>query len=484
MKAVRGGDVSVLPVNSVGGRSRGLDQLSRIGELMSCRAGIVAARLREWLQFDSPFRPVAAFIALTLARLAHRLGRPHQAASIWCAVHRANYSDRVTRSIERTIARGSRRSTTSASDASLAPVYRDHVHSQHADNPQASGVLANPEGMLGALVIVLKAATSEEKGVVLMHYSFVFPIFAKLFKIEDIAQRYHIVLEPSWSGFCDLNILSYTQYRFPIFVEGFEPRDTQFIERIGSNLVSVPGSSNWWVDHRVFRPLPGVRKDVDVIMVAGWGAYKRHHRFFAALRTLRRRGVTPKVVLVGYPLGMSKSDILRQAACYGVEDQLECYEKLTQSEVNYQLNRAKVNIIWSRKEGVNRSVVEGMFAGVPCILRRGFNYGHHYPYVNAATGCYSSEEDLPDTLVRMIDTYDTYSSRDWVMANMSCQRAAQLLGAAMGDALHATGQSWSGDLAVKLNGLTRMHYWDASDESRFQPDYAFLRTMLRTPQRA
>jgi glycosyltransferase involved in cell wall biosynthesis len=122
-----------------------------------------------------------------------------------------------------------------------------------------------------------------------------------------------------------------------------------------------------------------------------------------------------------------------------VQDQLECHEGLSQDEVNHHLNRAKVNIIWSRKEGVNRSIVEGMFAGVPCILRTGFNYGYHYPYINGATGCYSSEEDLPDTLVRMIDTHGTYSSREWVMTHMSCQRAAELLGEGMGRAVRAMG---------------------------------------------
>jgi glycosyltransferase involved in cell wall biosynthesis len=241
----------------------------------------------------------------------------------------------------------------------------------------------------------------------------------------------------------------------------------------------VGTSSNWWVDHRVFRPLPGVVKDVDLIMVAAWGGYKRHDRFLAALQTLRRRNIKPRVVLVGYRLGMSKEDILQRARFYGVLDQIECHEGLTQEQVNHHLNRAKVNIIWSRKEGVNRAIVEGMFAGVPCIIRDGFNYGYRYPYVNHATGCFSSEAGLPETIVRMLDTHAEYAPRPWAMANISCQRATDILEESIAHVARAAGEPWTGGVAVKLNGLDSIYYWDKESMQRFAPDYDFLRSAAR-----
>ena len=68
-----------------------------------------------------------------------------------------------------------------------------------------------------------------------------------------------------------------------------KPVPSQNVGGLDSNLVAVPIAVNGWVDHRLFRPLPGIRKDVDVVMVACWGRYKRHHRFFAALRRLREQ---------------------------------------------------------------------------------------------------------------------------------------------------------------------------------------------------
>ena len=96
-----------------------------------------------------------------------------------------------------------------------------------------------------------------------------------------------------------------------------------------------------------------------------------------------------KAILVGYPMGQTKDDVCERAKYYGVFDQLEIHESITSEEVNTHFSRAKVNVLWSRREGWNRAIIEGMFAGVPCVLRKGHNYGFRYPYINANTGCYS-----------------------------------------------------------------------------------------------
>ena len=271
----------------------------------------------------------------------------------------------------------------------------------------------------------------------------------------------------------------HTVHDFPVFVQGYERQDEAFVRNTATNLVMIQTGNNWWADHRLFKPIPGVTKDIDIVMVAGWGAYKRHAQFFAALGTLRRRHITPKVLLMGYDLGVTRDDILGLAAVYGVDDQIEWHENLSRDQVNFHLNRAKVNILWSRKEGQNRALVEGMLAGVPCIMREGHNYGDHYAFINDQTGCFSTEANLPDTIVRMIDTHAAYSPREWVMANMSCQRATQIVGEAVGRLARTRGESWSGELAVKLNGLDSQWSWDEESGVRFADDYASLRTLLR-----
>ena len=105
----------------------------------------------------------------------------------------------------------------------------------------------------------------------------------------------------------------------------------------------------------------------------------------------------------------------------GCADQIEIYDDIPQQQVNEVVNRARVSLLWSRREGVNRAIIESMFAGVPCVLRDGFNYGYKYPYINERTACFTSETDLPQTLLSAIRDHDRYAPREWVAANMSCQ---------------------------------------------------------------
>ncbi len=313
----------------------------------------------------------------------------------------------------------------------------------------------------------------------LLDYSFVFPAFARFYDIGSICKRYHLVLEPSWSGYCDPDILCYLPVQVPVFVEAFEPRDAAFVASLKANLIPVPLAANWWVDHRVMRPLPGIKKDIDVVMLASWATFKRHHRFFAALSQLKKQGHALRCLLIGYPVNLTLADIRGLAAYYGIEDQVECREWLGSAEVNEQLNRARVNIVWSRKEGVNRAIIEGMFAGVPCMLRQGFNYGHEYFYVNKETGCFAGERELPERLLWMVRHHAEFQPRDWVLAHMSCQRATAILEECVRAHAVSAGENWTRGLAVKVGHLNGMQYWDPADKGRFESDYDFLRSKIR-----
>jgi glycosyltransferase involved in cell wall biosynthesis len=263
-----------------------------------------------------------------------------------------------------------------------------------------------------------------------------------------------------------------------VFVQAFEPRDAQLLSKMEANFVPIGTSANWWVDHRVMKPLPGVHKERDIVMIASWAKFKRHARFFAALARLRSRGHKLKVSLLGYPIDCSMSDIAAEAAYYGVGDQLEFFEHLPPDQVNYQLNRARVNIMWSRREGVNRAIIEGMFANVPCIIRSGFNYGYPYPYVNAETGRFATEESLPDTILELLDSHEKARPREWVMSYMSCQRATEIVASRVREVAVGGGEAWTTEPVVKVCHLDTMMYWNPGDRQRFDDDYSFLKSSM------
>jgi glycosyltransferase involved in cell wall biosynthesis len=431
-------------------------------------------RCKEALEFDSALLKKAAGMgAYLLARGLWATGDVRRGFSLFCKLHRGDFLARANSRVER-LARGA----VTGEEKVVLDLYQQHVECV-GFSPLVARLDRQPEKLLGSIALVLKSPRADEKGVLLLQYSYTFPLFARRFDLQKVASRYHIVLEPDWSGFCDPNILLYSRYPFPVFVQAFEPRDAQFITNLRSNLVVVPTSTNWWVDHRLFRPLPGAEKAFDLVMVAAWGAYKRHHRFFRALGRLKRKGYRARALLLGYPVGLTKEDLYREAAYYGITDQLEFHEWVPYEKVNEFVNRAKVNIIWSRKEGVNRAIIEGMFAGVPCLVREGFNYGYHYPYINAQTGCFAAEDRLPERLLWMIENYQRFNPREWVAANMTCQRSTEILAGVIAKSAAAQGEPWTGGLAVKVNKLHNMDYWEPEDARRFEPDYQFLRSAIR-----
>jgi hypothetical protein len=121
-----------------------------------------------------------------------------------------------------------------------------------------------------------------------------------------------------------------------------------------------------------------------------------------------------------------------------------------------------------------------MFAGVPCLLREGFNYGYHYPYINPQTGCFATEKQLPERLSWMIGNHRRFSPSDWVLHNMSCQKATEIIEGAVGKVATSAGERWSGGLAVKVCYVDGMQYWNEGDRERFRQDYDFLRSAMRT----
>jgi glycosyltransferase involved in cell wall biosynthesis len=425
----------------------------------------------EWLRHDcSIVRQASALAGYFGAKALLGCSKCYLAARMLAKVHGSGYSDVIARWIEEWF-----RNRNDAGQ--LAKVYQQHVASQPV-TPLTNRFWKEPTKLFGPMVTVLKSPADNEKGVVLLNYSYVYPLFAKLFDVPAIAKRYHFVLEPSWCGSCELSILAYTMVDGPVFVESTEPRDIEFLKRLRSNLIPVSVAGNWWVDHRLMRPLPDVEKDADVILVAGWAGYKRHYQFFAALAKLRRQGIRLKTILVGYATGMTLIQIQAQARYWGVEDLIEWHENVPPADVNRLFNRAKVNVLWSRKEGFNRVIIEGMFAGVPCILRRGHNYGYRYRYINDQTGAFASERELPAALLAMVENHERYRPREWVMANMSCQRGTAILNDTIKAEALSRGEAWTTDIVVRVSKLNGIDYWDETTREGFTADYEFLRSAI------
>lgn len=330
----------------------------------------------------------------------------------------------------------------------------------------------NPTKLLDGIVTVMAPRTVDAKGVLVIAYSYYFLMFLKYFDMKIVLENYHVVLEPSWNGLCEASILAYTKFDLPVFVMAYEDRDYTFLKNLKTNLVPLKLSANWWVSPAQFKQgKQSKQRDIDVIMVAAWAKFKRHDKFFKAIREINKKGRNLKVTLVGYPNDLKLEDIVSMADTFGVTKQIDFKEKISPEKVAELLGRAKVNIVWSRFEGVNRAIIEGMFCDTPCILREGFNFGMQYPYVNEQTGCFSSEHGLSQKIIDMVDNMSKYSPRDYVMKHHNCFLGAELLGREIAKVDEQF--DWR-SVVPKLSGLDGMTYVSVEDRNKCKEDYKEL----------
>ncbi len=445
---------------------------------MSARRAILAAAARERLTYDlRPLRAPVAWTAWMAARIllvapsgdlrAHAFG-------VLTRLHSGAFSPAVDRRIVDLIRDATAREHRGQSTG-LGALYDLTIRKAVATF--RAGQNPDPKRLIGSHVLVLKTARTGERGVVVVDYSYVFPLLAGLFDLRRIAERYWIVLEPSWAGACSPEILLYTRLPCPVLVETHEPRDHALFTALDTNLVGVPIAANWWVDYRQAPPPHGTR-DIDVIVVATWADIKRHWRVFKVLSQLRARGHRLKVALVGYRYDRTREDIEALADHYGIRDQVETHERIPQDEVFRLLARSKVLVLWSRREASGRALTEAMLADVPVIVREGLTFGFRYPYINEHTGRFVPEAGLGSAIVEMIATRERYAPRAWVLANMTAEHATAALETRLRERALAAGEPWTEGLVVKMSNLETQRYWNPDDRARFAADYAFLESAL------
>ena len=346
--------------------------------------------------------------------------------------------------------------------------------------PNTKRFMDDPEIIVDGILTVLKSPSDNEKGVVVLKYSVYFLILQKFYDMEAMLDDYILILEPSWAGLCETGILSYALQRHDVYVMCYEKRDFELISQLKSNLQPLSVGPSWFVDHKRFQ-VKDIDRDIDAIMVASWARFKRHEQFLIALKRLKTLKPDMKVCLVGYPVELTKEDIQQLIEKYELADNITVYDSIPHDQVCDLLNRSKVNVLWSKFEGNNRAIIEGLFCNTTVILRKGHNYGEHYDFINPSTGVFADESDLAEKMLSLVESYQTYKPRQYVLEHRNCEMATQIMQAAIKPRELANGREWTRDLEVKVNGLDRMWYFNPEDAEKFEPDNDRLRSLVVQP---
>ena len=307
---------------------------------------------------------------------------------------------------------------------------------------------------------------SIEKGVLLISFTDTSAYFHNHVNCEQLLRYFYVVLEPSWSGYCDVNILGWTKYQpHPIVVQATEERDYSFLVGLKSNLVPIPIGASDWVDYRLFRPLPDVAKSYDAISVTNYDPVKRHHSLFKALRQAADPSL--RIALVFGRNGDAKGEILQLIDHFNIKGNLVLHDTMSQKDLNIILNMSKVNLLLSLKEGSNRSIFEGFFANVPGIVLKN-NIGVKKDYVNESTGRLIDERELAKTLLAFRTQWNHYNPRQWALENISPLITTEKLARCLENIAKNSGEPWRRGLVPKVNSPEAQYF--SSDDEQAMPD--------------
>jgi glycosyltransferase involved in cell wall biosynthesis len=311
--------------------------------------------------------------------------------------------------------------------------------------------------------IVLREPTQQgsrhRKGVLLITFTRSSAFFFRELDLGRLTAEYHIVLEPSWAGYGDADILCWTTIPERILVQAPERRDRIFLSSLASNLVPADFGAGDWVDHRIFRPLPGVTKRFDAAYVANFGRYKRVHVFLRTLARVARTRPHFTAALVFGAWGTARAQVDALLDFYGVRDRVTVFERLSPEGVNEVYAQSRFTVLLALKEGSNRALFESMFADVPVVVLQE-NIGVKKEHINGATGVLCPERMLVDAFVGMSERAERFSPRAWALENISPAVTTQRLWRLVAE---IEGAADSPALKVKTNAPEVRYFSDSED---------------------
>lgn len=309
--------------------------------------------------------------------------------------------------------------------------------------------------------VILKPRMSDaEKGVIFVSFEEQWARLLWNCNLEELASRYSLVIAPTWSPPHSLiNVLFPAVYPGHIFCLISNASDTATFQRLSDRYVVVPLFASSWVNPQLYGTVPFERRDISIIMLANFGEYKRH---FLLFRALRRMPSSVRALLIGQENGNRNAKaILNEAESYGVKHKIELLVNASDQAVVDALERARISVIFSRREGSCVAVVESMFANTPVGIFEDAEIGSRV-YINEATGRFLRYNDLSTQLMDFISTAHKYSPRAFAQKNLSCFHSTTVLNERLKSHALSNGQEWTRDIAV--------HHWRPDPQLLYSED--------------
>lgn len=256
-----------------------------------------------------------------------------------------------------------------------------------------------------------------QKGVIIVTFTRTFAYYLNHPQFELFNKYFLFVLEPSWSGYADPEILDFLVRAEHCLVQATEQEDSTLLNAMFPAGVATSFGASDWVNPSKFLPTKATKK-YDSIYVANMNPIKRVFRYIDAVEIISRSFPDYRGCLVCAGWGGGSESIESYIASKNMGDSILYIPGLEQEELIKVINQSKVNILLSLKEGSNRSLFESMFLDVPviCISE---NIGVNKSYINEFSGLLIADAFLEDALISMRDNWKNYRPRNWALRNIS-----------------------------------------------------------------
>jgi len=309
---------------------------------------------------------------------------------------------------------------------------------------------------LAGRILILKIPTLVhggvvEKGAIIIKFSETLGAIYQLVNVSFLSKYFRIILEPSWVGYSIPQILIWTKLGSEKVVV-FSPYDDDFsfISALGMNLVPTTLGPADWANPDRFKKLKVNKKEYDCICIANFDPMKRVDRYLRAVVRVTRRYKDFKAALVCANHGSVRTEILDTVRWAQSKANIDFFHGMSQIELNKLVNKAKVNVLVSLREGANKGLAEGLLAGIPALLVQECACGNQR-HINDMTGKVVPDNSIEEELLWFSENYTQFDPRTWAEKNISPQTSTKRLSDLLRKIEITEGRVWIKDLYVKIN---------------------------------
>jgi len=131
----------------------------------------------------------------------------------------------------------------------------------------------------------------------------------------------------------------------------------------------------------------------------------------------------------------------------------------------------------SKREGASKAIYESFFSDVPVILTEA-NIGVNRDHINKYTGVCSTDEELSQKILFMVENYRSFSPRRWALTHTGYKISNKILNNTIKTMAIINREQWTQDIYKKKNYTNAIYVYE-NDRKQVDHEIMQLRKYLR-----